>query len=159
MTDKELRRLKRSELLQLLLEQTEENERLSAALDEANARLRERDIAVSEAGTLAEAALSINGILSAADESARQYLENIQKTSANCDALVAEAKKEAEAILQQAQAQREALLRDARQQADARHEPKSPILPKRERAKAASSEDLRQSLDAAFEQMKRRNRL
>lgn len=79
MTDKELRRLSRAELLEMLLAQTEENEKLKSRLQKAETALADRRIAVSEAGTMAEAAFKLNGIFEAADRAAKQYLENIQQ--------------------------------------------------------------------------------
>lgn len=86
MTDKELRRLSRSELLELLIAQMEETERLRQSLEEAEAALANRRIIVAQAGTLAEAALQMNGVFEAADRAARQYLENIQHMATeSCD--------------------------------------------------------------------------
>lgn len=79
MTDKELKRLSRSELLEMLIAQMEENEMLRQNLEEAEAALADRKIIIDQAGTLAEAALQLNGIFEAADRAARQYLENIQR--------------------------------------------------------------------------------
>lgn len=79
MTDKELRRLSRAELLEMLLVQTEENERLRERLDEAEAALNDRRIEIERAGSLAEASLRLNKVFTAADEAARQYLENVQR--------------------------------------------------------------------------------
>ncbi len=81
MTDKEMRKLSRAELLELLISQMEENEKLREQLDEANARLERRDIAVKKAGTLAEAAIMINNVFEAADAAAKQYLENVKELS------------------------------------------------------------------------------
>ena len=77
MTEKELRRLSRAELLELLLAQTEENEKLKKRLQAAEAALSDRKIIMEKAGTMAEAALKLNGVFEAADRAARQYLENI----------------------------------------------------------------------------------
>lgn len=81
MKDKKMRKLSRAELLELLISQTEENERLRKELDEANRQLRRRDIAVQKSGTLAEAAVRINGVFEAADAAAKLYLENIKRTN------------------------------------------------------------------------------
>lgn len=81
MTDQELRRLNRAELLEMLLAQMEENERLQQSLDEANQALAERKIAIAEAGTLAEAALRLNDVFAAADRAARQYLDNVRQSA------------------------------------------------------------------------------
>ena len=79
MTDKELRRLSRGELLEMLLAQMEENEKLNRQLREAKAQLSDRRIIIDQAGTMAEAALQLNGVFEAADRAARQYLENIKR--------------------------------------------------------------------------------
>lgn len=79
MTDKELRRLSRGELLEMLLAQMEENEKLKHRLQKAEAAMVDRRIAISEAGTMAEAALRLNGVFEAADRAAKQYLENIRQ--------------------------------------------------------------------------------
>lgn len=78
MTDKEVKRLSRVELLEMLIAQVEENEKLKARLEEAQAALADRRLVVEQAGTLAEAALQLNHIFEDADLAARQYLENIR---------------------------------------------------------------------------------
>lgn len=79
MTDKELRRLSRSELLEMLIAQIEENEKLKRSLEEAQTALSNRQIAIDQAGTMAEAAMYLNGVFEAADRAAQQYLENIRR--------------------------------------------------------------------------------
>lgn len=79
MTDKELKRLSRAELLELLLAQMEENEKLSRKLQEAETALENRRIEIEAAGTMAEAALRINGVFEAVDQAAKQYLENVKR--------------------------------------------------------------------------------
>lgn len=82
MTDKELRRLNRRELLEILLAEMEENEALKERLGEAEAALADRRIEMEKAGSLAEAALKLNGVFEAADRAARQYLENVRRQGA-----------------------------------------------------------------------------
>lgn len=65
----------------MLLSQMEENRALSQKLQEAEAKLAEREITIAEAGTLAEAALKLNGVFAAADMAAKQYLENVKRLS------------------------------------------------------------------------------
>lgn len=79
MTDKELQKLKRSELLEIMLglqneldDQREENKILQAKLDK-------KTIAIDNAGSIAEAALEINNVLNDAQKAADTYLENIRK--------------------------------------------------------------------------------
>ena len=62
MTDKELRRLHREDLLQILIAQQRQIDELNAALEESEAALNEKKIAVQEAGSVAEAALKLSGV-------------------------------------------------------------------------------------------------
>ncbi len=110
MTDKELRRLSRRDLLRMLVEQVKETEKSGQELEETAAELEElkknyerlrkrldqkdirihelmdtlqtertkRAIELKEAGSIAEAALRLNGIFEAAQKAADQYLYNIR---------------------------------------------------------------------------------
>ena len=79
MTDKELKRIGRAELLELLLGESEENERLQARVEELEQELRNREIIIANAGTIANAAFQLNGVFDAAGNAAVQYLENIKR--------------------------------------------------------------------------------
>ena len=79
MTDKELKRLSRAELLELLLEQVEENEKLRQKNSELEKQLEDRVIKISEAGSIAEAALKLNGVFEAAEAAAKQYLDSLKE--------------------------------------------------------------------------------
>lgn len=79
MTDKELRRLSRRELLEMLIEQMNENEELKQKLDRAESELKDRNIMIENAGSLAEATLKLNDVFEAADRAAQQYLENVRR--------------------------------------------------------------------------------
>lgn len=81
MTDKELRKLSRSELLEMLIAQIEENQNLKQELLQAQAELDKRQITIECAGSIAEAALRLNGVFEAADKAAQQYLESIRAMS------------------------------------------------------------------------------
>lgn len=82
--DKELRRLSRAELLEMLIVQVKENESLRQQLAKANEELESRAVTFQEAGSLAEAALRLNDVFAAADAAAQQYLENIKEKSGFC---------------------------------------------------------------------------
>lgn len=81
MTDKELRKLNRVELLEMLLAQSKEIERLQGELKLANEKLDSREILIDNAGSIAEAALQVNDVFGVAQAAADQYLENIQSLS------------------------------------------------------------------------------
>ena len=81
MTEKELRRLSRTDLLEMLLEQSKEVQRLQQELEETKQKLEDRRLMEQEAGSIAEAALRINKVFEAAQQAADQYLENLRRLS------------------------------------------------------------------------------
>lgn len=78
MTDKELHRLKRSELLEILVELSEENDRLKEENQLLKNQLDDKNIKIANSGSIAEAALELSGIFEAAQRAADCYLENIK---------------------------------------------------------------------------------
>lgn len=106
MTDKELRRLHRSELLEMLISLTEENRKLNDLLEQTRSQLRDRQIIIENAGSLAEAALSLSGIFQTADAAAQQYLESVRQLTAQqeeaCRAILSQAEQKAAEIKQEA---------------------------------------------------------
>lgn len=107
MTDKELKKLRRGELLDLLIYQTEQNRKLREELDDANDALICRDIYIERAGTLAEASAQIGEIFESADKAAKIYLDNIKRrvreTDEACSKKLADAERRAEEIIAEAQ--------------------------------------------------------
>lgn len=81
LTDKELRRMSRKELLELLLEQSRDNDRLKLELSEARQSLADKRLLIDRAGSIAEAAVQINQVFEAAQRAAEQYLDNIRELS------------------------------------------------------------------------------
>lgn len=81
MTQREVRKLKRADLIELLIEQRREIEKLQAELTAAHHQLSERAINIEKAGSIAEAALKLNGIFEAAQNACDQYIYNIQTKS------------------------------------------------------------------------------
>ena len=138
MTDKELRKLRRDDLLQILINQQRQLDEQGAELGRLRAELEKRDIAISESGTLAEAAMRLNGVFDAAQSAADQYLEQAQKRADElaeqaqksadeaaraADEVVRGARGEADRILREARAEAERLLAEAGQ----RPEPVAPV--------------------------------
>ena len=76
--NKELKKLSRKELLELLLEQTKRIEELENEIDNLNKKLESKKVIFKNAGSLADAALQLSGIFSVAHEAADIYLSNIK---------------------------------------------------------------------------------
>lgn len=118
MTDKELKRLSRGELLEMLIQQSKELERLRKQLDAAQTALQNREITITNAGSIAEAALQLNGVFTAAQDACQQYMENICHLSQNqeriCAQRDAESQAEAKRIVEEARKESEALEHETR---------------------------------------------
>lgn len=96
MTDRELRKLNRAELIEMLLYEKRRVDELESLLDDANARLNERRVRIAEAGTLADACLKLNGVFEAAQAACSQYEENLRAMAADEDSFIREKRKAAE---------------------------------------------------------------
>ena len=78
MTNKEFKKLSRSELLEMLLEQSKEVEQLKKQLKAANEALESKNIMLKNTGSIAEASLKLTNIFEEAQKAADIYLENIK---------------------------------------------------------------------------------
>lgn len=75
------KRLSRSELLDMLVQLSEENDSLRDENDKLRAQLNDKSIVMGEAGSIAEASLRLSGVFEAAQEAADSYLSNIKAKS------------------------------------------------------------------------------
>lgn len=74
-----LKKLSRQDLLEMLIAEEKRIDQLEKELQEAQEALKERKILIENSGSIAEAALKLNGIFEAAQAAADQYLENIKE--------------------------------------------------------------------------------
>lgn len=79
MTNKELSKLRRSELLEILIAQGKEQERLQQQLQQSEEALRGRQVAIEEAGSIADAAVRLNDVMGAAQRAVDLYTENVKR--------------------------------------------------------------------------------
>lgn len=113
MTDKQLRRLSREELIDILFDLQTRNEALTAQNQALARQLEDRRLQISESGSIAEAALRLNGVFAAAQAAADQYLLCAKESLDVAERTLANAKRSADKIVSQAQAQAQKLLQDA----------------------------------------------
>lgn len=122
MTERELRKLRRSDLLEMLLEQSRELEQLRTQLAQTQERLDNRDIAIQNAGSLAEASLQLSGVFEAAEQACEKYLYNIRFLSENqeeaCARIELETLEKCARMEEEAANKCDQMLRDARDQCD-----------------------------------------
>lgn len=100
MTDRELRKLSRAELLEILLMQGKTVEELQGRVAELEERLREKNLQLANAGSIAEAAMQLEGVFEAAQRSADVYLANVARLNAESQ----QRREEAEQLYTQTQA-------------------------------------------------------
>lgn len=133
MTEHELKKLRRSDLLEILQDLSKENEVLRAQLDKARTQLTSRTIAVEKSGSLAEAALRINGVFEACQAACDQYTQNLQQrvasqeqicqemeenTRAKCTRMISEAEFQADKCIREAYEKASAANQEVSAQAD-----------------------------------------
>ena len=119
MAEKELKKLHRRDLLELLVQQTEDNEKLHAQLDTLTVKLQNRTLCINKAGSLAEAVVQINDLFRTADAVAKQYLDSVrglvdrqeeictrmeQECRDHCNQMIAEAERDCAAKQMEAEA-------------------------------------------------------
>lgn len=114
MTDKEFKHLKRKDLIEIIYELQKNEQQLRAELEATQARLAEREIKISKAGSIAEAVVHLSGIFETAQAAADEYLARVQAMdtgalAAQCAAMEADARSSAEEILRQAREEAQAL--------------------------------------------------
>lgn len=123
MTEKELKRLNRRELLEMLIMQSKKIDHLQAELEEAQQKLAKRDLEIKESGSIAEASIKINNVFANAQIAAEQYLENVHNmhavTEQECKKLREDTEMECMQMKQQARADAEQYLEETIQMIDA----------------------------------------
>lgn len=96
MDEKQMRKLSRYQLLELLIMQTERADALEKQVAELEERLNEKEVKISALGSIAEASLQLSGVFEAAQKAANIYLDNAMRKA---DEIEAAAKKRAEGRL------------------------------------------------------------
>lgn len=106
MISREMRKLSRRELVDLIYQMKLNEEKLQAEIQRLREAVDEKRIRVSVAGSVAEAAMDITQIFATAQTTADLYLQEIAcrkaEAEAECAKLLEEARKEAQQILEQA---------------------------------------------------------
>ena len=117
MTDKEFKRLSRSQLIDIIYQLQLKQEELTADNEKLSKALADKRLRVSKAGNIAEAAMEIHNVMQDAQDAADHYLEEIKIRANNeyqrilknarteAAAIIAQAKKEADKIVAQAKAE------------------------------------------------------
>lgn len=114
MTEKELKKLNRYQLLDMLIIQTERANHLQKQLEAAQEKLDAREVQMTVMGSIAEASLHLGGVFEAAQNAADIYLNAAQERAVLIEE---DARQKAEQILQNAQWQADQVLQQAEEEA------------------------------------------
>lgn len=117
MTDKELKHLSRAELIDIIYALQRQSEEKDARLQTMQAALDDRTLRIEKAGSLAEAAISINGVFEAVQATAEQYLDSIRAAEEANAAKQAEAEQQRKRLLEEAERKADETILLARGQA------------------------------------------
>lgn len=74
-----LRKLRKRDLLEIMLAQSREIDELRKQVEELEKQVEDKKIAISKAGSLAEASLAVTKIFEEAQKAADLYLENVKE--------------------------------------------------------------------------------
>lgn len=77
-----LRKLTKEQMLDIMLEQSREIEKLTAENEVLKQKIHDRKINIEESGSIAEASLRVTQIFAEAQKAADLYLENIRRIQA-----------------------------------------------------------------------------
>ena len=96
MTDQELRRLSRADLIDIIYTLQQQKEQAEQQLAQAQAQLQDRQLRLANAGSIAEAALSLNGVF---------VRTSAAETQAQKEQILADAERQAKEIVDTAERQ------------------------------------------------------
>ncbi|MCD8023445.1 MAG: hypothetical protein LUF30_10915 [Lachnospiraceae bacterium] len=122
MADKELRKMNRTELIEIIYALQQNEKTLRMENEELHRQLEDRLLRIENAGSIAEAAINLNHIFEDAEAAARQYLDSVRYREREAEQKLDEAGKQAEELLASACSEKEAaaeLLTSARSEKEA----------------------------------------
>ena len=117
MTDKEFKRLSRSQLIDIIYQLQLKQEELTADNEKLSKALADKRLRVSKAGNIAEAALEIHNVMQSAQDAADHYLEEIKiRVNHEYQRILKEAKEKAADIIKKAQEEADEIVARAKKE-------------------------------------------
>lgn len=83
MTEKEFRKLKRVDLIEIIAKYQQREEELTEENRKLRSELEEKQIRIRKAGSIAQASLALNKVFEDAQNAAEQYLQNVCQSGEN----------------------------------------------------------------------------
>ena len=81
MTDKEFKRLRRSDLIEIIYEYQRREKALNEEIEALKAELESRDLKIRDAGSIAEAVVKLNELFETAQKTADEYVEQVKRNA------------------------------------------------------------------------------
>ena len=117
MTDKEFKRLSRPQLIEIIYQLQLKLEELTAEKDALSKELADKRLRIDDAGNIAEAALSIHNVFTAAQDAAAHYIEEIQlRVDSEYKRIMKETNDKAAEILEKAHQEAEEIVAQAKRE-------------------------------------------
>lgn len=117
MANNELKKLSRAELIDIIYQLRLENTRLEQELENASSELKEKKIKLEDAGSIAEAALKLNGVFDAAQEAAEQYIVSVKDIYADMEKQLEGTKQQCLRMISRAESEASEIKSDAEMEA------------------------------------------
>lgn len=109
MAEKELRKMRRNELIDIIYALQEQIEQVAAERDTYKKQLGDRQIHIEKVGSIADAAVALNHLFEVAQSTVDQYLDSVYAANAEAEAqrqqILDEAHRQAGEILEAAAAE------------------------------------------------------
>lgn len=117
MTDKELKRLSRADLIDIIYQLQQNEENLIKMNEELKASLASKEMKIKSAGSIAEAAVSVSNVFEKAQQAADIYLSELHRLNEDEEAFfktkMDEAQAEADKIVAEGKAKANAMIAKA----------------------------------------------
>lgn len=81
MTDKEFKRLRRSDLIEILYEYQKREKALNEEIASLKSELEARELKIRNAGSIAEAVVKLNELFETAQKTADEYVEQVKRNA------------------------------------------------------------------------------
>ena len=117
MTDKELKRLNQSQLIDIIYELQRRNKQAEVQMKQLQKALEEQTICMEKIGSLSEAGGSVSNIFETAQTSAEQYLRSIQTAMDDMNNRLSEAVTQKQALMMEAEQKANKIVQEAKQEA------------------------------------------
>ena len=123
MTEQDLKKLRREDLIEIIYKLQENEQQLNEKLEAAQKQLNDKNLKISESGSIAEATARLNGLFEAAQATADDYVAQVRLKNADAETqretMLAEATQKADQLVKDASGKADRILSDAEAQADA----------------------------------------